>query len=49
MMTIARESSNPAEIDDPTSSTVAEARKATFCSWPHEGKRAWKCKTDKVG
>jgi hypothetical protein len=49
MMNIARQSSNPAEIEDPTSTRIAEARNATFASlWPHDGKRGWVCKTEKV-
>ncbi|KAI8628206.1 hypothetical protein F5Y19DRAFT_145055 [Xylariaceae sp. FL1651] len=36
-------------LDDPTSSEMLEARKATFGSrWPHEGKRGWKCKTKQL-
>lgn len=35
--------------DDPTHPDMMEARKATFAGrWPHEGKRAWKCKTKQV-
>lgn len=49
MMNIARQSSNPAEIQDPTSPVIEEARRATFITWPHEGKRGWVCKTEKVG
>ncbi|WEW54898.1 hypothetical protein PRK78_000325 [Emydomyces testavorans] len=48
-MDITRRSSNPAEIVDPTSAEIAEARRATFGTWwPHDGKRGWKCKTEKV-
>ncbi|KAI1497236.1 hypothetical protein F5X99DRAFT_28714 [Biscogniauxia marginata] len=36
-------------MDDPTSAQMIEARKATFGGrWPHEGKRAWKCKTKQL-
>ncbi|KAI0484848.1 hypothetical protein GGR56DRAFT_46819 [Xylariaceae sp. FL0804] len=36
-------------MDDPTSSHMIEARKATFAGrWPHEGKRGWKCKTKQL-
>lgn len=49
MMDIVRRSSNPAEIEDPTSARIVEARRATFSSmWPHDGKRGWLCKTEKV-
>ncbi|KAK2801567.1 hypothetical protein FQN51_005274 [Onygenales sp. PD_10] len=42
MMDIARQSSNPNEIEDPTSPAIVEARRATFGSlWPHDGKRGW--------
>ncbi|ODH49498.1 hypothetical protein GX48_04440 [Paracoccidioides brasiliensis] len=49
IMNIVRQSSNPAEIEDPTSARIVEARRATFASlWPHEGKRGWICKTEKL-
>ncbi|OAX81652.1 hypothetical protein ACJ72_04007 [Emergomyces africanus] len=49
MMDIVRRSSNPAEIEDPTSARIVEARRATFGSmWPHDGKRGWVCKTEKL-
>ncbi|OJD24718.1 hypothetical protein ACJ73_03913 [Blastomyces percursus] len=49
MMDIVRRSSNPAEIEDPTNTRIAEARRATFASmWPHDGKRGWVCKTEKM-
>ncbi|KAI0387944.1 hypothetical protein F5Y04DRAFT_241365 [Hypomontagnella monticulosa] len=36
-------------LDDPTDSSMVEARKATFGGrWPHEGKRGWKCKTKQL-
>lgn len=36
-------------MDDPSHPSMMEARKATFAKmWPHEGKRAWKCKTKQV-
>ncbi|KAK8159787.1 hypothetical protein IWX90DRAFT_441328 [Phyllosticta citrichinensis] len=31
------------ENEDPMSEKMADARKATFVEWPHEGKRGWKC------
>jgi len=35
--------------DDPMSAELLEARKSTFSGrWPHEGKRGWTCKTQKV-
>ncbi|KLJ09341.1 hypothetical protein EMPG_15204 [Blastomyces silverae] len=49
MMDIVRQSSNPAEIEDPTNTRIVEARRATFASmWPHDGKRGWVCKTEKM-
>ncbi|PCH04013.1 Hypothetical protein PENO1_024650 [Penicillium occitanis (nom. inval.)] len=42
IMDIQSKTSNPAEIVDPTSSAIVEARRATFAvGWPHEGKRGW--------
>ena len=35
--------------EDPTSEEMVNARKATFRDmWPHERKRGWTCKTQKV-
>ncbi|KAL1967484.1 hypothetical protein VTN77DRAFT_3269 [Rasamsonia byssochlamydoides] len=49
MMNIQQQSSNPAEIEDPTSPAIVEARRATFgSSWPHDGKRGWLCQSDKM-
>jgi hypothetical protein len=36
-------------MEDPTNDRLFEARKATFGSrWPHEHKRGWVCKTEKM-
>jgi Inhibitor of Apoptosis domain len=36
-------------MEDPTDDRLFEARKATFGSrWPHENKRGWVCKTEKM-
>ncbi|KAI0541542.1 hypothetical protein GGR58DRAFT_456429 [Xylaria digitata] len=36
-------------LDDPISSEMIAARKATFSDrWPHDGKRGWKCKTKQL-
>ncbi|KKA24189.1 Chromosome segregation protein BIR1 [Rasamsonia emersonii CBS 393.64] len=49
MMNIQQHSSNPAEIEDPTSPAIVEARRATFgSSWPHDGKPGWLCQSDKM-
>lgn len=45
------QNSENATYDDggPTSEKMAEARKMTFDStWPHESKRGWICKAQKV-
>ena len=33
---------------DPMCEQLVEARTGTFSSWPHEGKRGWKCKISKM-
>ncbi|RLL96784.1 hypothetical protein CFD26_105975 [Aspergillus turcosus] len=49
MMDIEQHSSNPAEIEDPTSDRIAQARQATFGDqWPHDGKRGWICQSEKM-
>lgn len=49
MMDIQQHSSNPAEIEDPTSEKIAQARQATFgLMWPYDGKRGWVCQSEKV-
>ena len=36
-------------LDNPMSTKMVEARKATFLGrWPHEDKKGWKCKTKQV-
>ncbi|EXJ57528.1 hypothetical protein A1O7_07876 [Cladophialophora yegresii CBS 114405] len=40
---------NPDTIEDPTGQLLTDARRATFAiGWPHESKRAWKCKTERM-
>ncbi|KAI9882107.1 MAG: hypothetical protein M1823_006147 [Watsoniomyces obsoletus] len=35
--------------EDPVGEAMAEARRATFADrWPHEGKKGWTCKTEKM-
>ncbi|KAJ5161727.1 hypothetical protein N7492_007119 [Penicillium capsulatum] len=49
MMDISQHSSNPAAIEDPTSSRIAQARLDSFGStWPHDGKRGWLCQSEKM-
>lgn len=48
-MDIQQKTSNPAEIEDPTSASIVEARRATFAiGWPHDGKPGWVCQSEKV-
>lgn len=37
-------------MDDPTGENLTDARRTTFetIGWPHEGKRGWSCKTEKM-
>ena len=38
-----------ATMEDPTGQLLAEARRATYAiGWPHEPKRAWRCKVEKM-
>ena len=40
---------DPARKKDPLSDEMKEARRATFAGiWPHDGKKGWACKTEKV-
>ncbi|KAL4937252.1 hypothetical protein BDV06DRAFT_77781 [Aspergillus oleicola] len=49
MIAIQQRSSNPAEIEDPTSEAIVQARLSTFGeSWPHDGKKGWVCQSDKM-
>lgn len=49
VMGVALRSNNPSNMEDSTEDRLFEARKATFKSdWPHEKKRGWTCKTDKM-
>ncbi|KAI4200348.1 MAG: hypothetical protein LQ350_003996 [Teloschistes chrysophthalmus] len=34
--------------DDPMDKALLEARRSTFANWPHEDKRGWLCKTQKM-
>ncbi|OKL56120.1 hypothetical protein UA08_08699 [Talaromyces atroroseus] len=48
-MDIQQKTSNPAEIEDPTSMAIVEARRTTFAiGWPHDGKSGWVCQSDKM-
>ncbi|KPI44589.1 Protein bir1 [Cyphellophora attinorum] len=50
MMSLTRETHfDPGQMNDPTSTAMVEARTATFAiGWPHDGKRGWVCKTEKM-
>lgn len=50
LMNIAREAHyDTNNIDDPTSASIEQARRATFeAGWPHESKRGWTCKTEQM-
>ncbi|KIW66160.1 hypothetical protein PV04_08361 [Phialophora macrospora] len=50
LMNAAQEAKQNTEtIEDPTGQLLTDARRATFAiGWPHEPKRAWKCKTERM-
>jgi hypothetical protein len=50
LMNAAQEAKQNTEtIEDPTGQLLTDARRATFAiGWPHESKRAWKCKTERM-
>jgi len=50
LMGIAQEgNSDPSSMEDPTGAHLSDARSATFAiGWPHESKRGWTCKIDKL-
>ncbi|KAJ9610725.1 hypothetical protein H2200_005502 [Cladophialophora chaetospira] len=50
LMNAAQEAKQDTEnMEDPTGQLLTDARRATFAiGWPHESKRAWRCKTDKM-
>ncbi len=50
LMNVAQDANQEtADIEDPTGQLLSDARRATFAiGWPHESKRAWKCKTEKM-
>ena len=50
VMTVAQDSNlDPKNMEDPTGQQFTDARRATFAiGWPHEAKRAWKCKTERM-
>lgn len=46
---VARVVEDISTMEDPTEERLFQARKATFASrWPHEHKRGWVCKTEKM-
>jgi hypothetical protein len=49
MANVARvENHEPSQMEDPTGQRLEDARRATFANWPHESKRGWVCKTEKM-
>lgn len=48
VMSAAQDGLDAATMEDPTNERLQEARRATFISWPHEPKRAWLCKIDRM-
>jgi hypothetical protein len=42
------EAYDASQMEDPTGQRLEDARRATFANWPHEGKRGWTCKVDKM-
>lgn len=50
LMTAARDVKQDADaMEDPTGQLLEDARRATFAiGWPHESKRGWRCKTEKM-
>lgn len=44
-----QEAADISTMENPTNERLSEARRATFGSnWPHEHKRGWVCKTEKM-
>jgi len=50
MMNIVQDATlDASSMEDPTSEQLTEARRTTFATgWPHESKRGWTCKTEKM-
>ena len=50
LMAIAQDGKYDTEaMEDPTNASITKARRATFgVGWPHESKRGWVCKTEKM-
>ena len=49
LMSLAKGTHDSISMEDPTQGRIAEARTATFeAGWPHEAKRGWLCKTEKM-
>ena len=48
-MSLTQEEHHASTMEDPTDLRIGDARRATFSSrWPHESKRGWVCKTEKM-
>lgn len=49
LMDLSRQAHDATNVEDPTEPRIADARVATFAlGWPHESKRGWVCKTEKM-
>lgn len=49
LMDVTKETHNVTNMEDPTQSRLVDARASTFeIGWPHESKRGWVCKIDKM-
>lgn len=42
------EQQDTSKMEDPTGKRLEDARRATFADWPHESKRGWVCKAEKM-
>lgn len=47
-MNLGRTETAASSTEDPTAPEFMEARRATFAGWPHDSKRNWVCKTEKM-
>ena len=49
LMNVEQDHHDASSMEDPTHGPIADARRATFAdAWPHDSKRGWTCKVDKM-
>ena len=49
LMNITQDHHDITTMEDPTHTTIADARRTTFAdNWPHESKRGWTCKVERM-